>query len=117
MSKIIISSLIIIVFITSCQYYTDFWIPPEKINLSNRKMYKSKHCEHIHWYDIHYSLCSNQKCKDQWNKYLLNKSNATKHHANNWNFYLKECRKVKHYRPSSDNKHGYTIDNKLPNGQ
>ena len=85
----------VIVFCTSCQYYTDFWVPTEKINLSNRKMYKSKHCEHIHWYDTHYSLCPNQKCKDQWDRYLFSMAGATKHRANNWDFYLKECRKLK----------------------
>ncbi len=51
----------VIVFCTNCQYYRDFWIPPEKINLSNRKMYKSKHCSRIHQYDTHYPLCPNQE--------------------------------------------------------
>lgn len=95
MSKKIISSIIIIVCLTSCQYYRDVWTPPEKIDLSNRKMYKSKPCSRIHQYDTHYPLCPNQKCKDQWDRDLKYYGENYGNGVLNWKFYLQECRKLK----------------------
>lgn len=93
MSRKIISSIIFIICMTSCQYYRDLWIPPEKIDLRDRKMYKSKPCSPIHYYDIRYPLCPNQKCRDQLNNYL--KYYGEDYGGKHWDFYLKECRKLK----------------------
>ena len=93
--KQIISSIIIIICMTNCQYYRDLWIPPEKIDLSNRKMYKSKHCSRIHQYDTRYPLCPNQKCKEQWNRDLKYYGENYGNGELNWSFHLKECRKLK----------------------
>ena len=95
MNKKIIGSIIIIICLTNCQYYRDLWIPPEKIDLSNRKMYKSKPCSRIHQYDTHYPLCPNKKCKDQWDRDLKYYGENYGNGELNWNFYLKECRKLK----------------------
>jgi hypothetical protein len=88
--KRIINSVIILLYVTSCQYYRDFWTPPKKIDLSDRKMYKSKPCGRIHQYDTRYPLCPNQKCRDQWNAVLIN--HGKNYGGEHWNFYLKECR-------------------------
>jgi hypothetical protein len=91
----IIGSIFILFFMTSCQYYLDFWIPPEKIDLSDRKLHKSKRCKTIHLYDTHYPLCPNQKCRDQWNRRLKYYGANYGNGVLNWEFYLQECRKLK----------------------
>ena len=98
----IIINLVVLLLLASCQYYTDFWVPSKKINLSDRKLYgNSKFCGHIFLYDIHYPLCLNQKCKKQWNKYLFDRSQSPRLGKDkitqklNWNSRLELCREKK----------------------
>lgn len=97
--KKIISSLVIMFCISGCHYYLDFWMPSEKIDLSDRKLYgNNKFCAHIFLYDTHYPLCPNQKCKNQWNKYLFYRSQSSRLGNDditkklNWNSRLESCR-------------------------
>ena len=92
-------NLIALLFLTNCQYYTDFWIPNKKIDLSDRKLYGNrKFCAPIFLYDTRYPLCSNQKCKNQWNNYLESMSEAYTQGQDsetkklNWNSRLESCR-------------------------
>ena len=92
-----ISSILILLLLTSCQYYISFWTPPEKIDLTDRKMYKNDLCMTTQIYDARYPLCPNQKCRNQLSKILeKRKKSYINYYKNNgiqiWNMHLKDCR-------------------------
>ena len=85
-------ALMLCFILSGCQHYISFWMSPKKIDLSDRKMYKSKMCMTIHSYDTHYPLCPNQKCRDQWSELLERYKRYKDGNNRSRNFYLKECR-------------------------